>query len=239
MSDCKRGYVPTDDKEFSKESQLLLRRAQQDILYLLEQGYPIKSASTFVGNHFMLSERQRLAVVRATATEDILKLRESKHLKKETVDKRVFIDGLNVIITLEVALSNSTLIRCMDGTIRDLAGLRGTYRIIDKTEEAIRLIGDELEALKIEDVVFYLDSPVSNTGRLKQKILEVLETYSFSATVELVVNADVILEKLGNVVTQDAIILNKCDSWINLTADIITKRIPEVTFIGLIEINET
>ena len=58
----------------------------------------------------------------------------------------------------------------MDGTIRDLAGLRGTYKLIDKTDRAINLIGEYLQKLKIKKVVFYLDSPVSNSGRLKIRI---------------------------------------------------------------------
>jgi hypothetical protein len=233
MSDCRRGYVPTDENEFGLEGQILLRRAQQDILFLLERGYPIKSASTFVGNHYMLSERQRLAIVRATATADIRKLREDKRLDRGRIAKKVVMDGLNIIITLEVALSSSTLIRCLDGTIRDLAGLRGTYRLIDKTEEAIRLIGEELKQLQIEEVVIYLDSPVSNTGRLKARLMDILKEYPFQTTVELVDNADFVLKKLGNVITQDSIILNECESWINLAAEIISKNIPQAKPIDL------
>ncbi len=37
----------------------------------------------------------------------------------------------------------------MDGTIRDLAGLRGTYKLIDKTEIAIMMIGETLKKYKI------------------------------------------------------------------------------------------
>jgi hypothetical protein len=170
MADSRRGFVPSDEKEFAKESAALLRMAQKDLLYLLEQGYPIKNASTFVGNHYMLSERQRLAIVRATATQSSLRLRQEKKLINALPGRRVYIDGLNSIITLEVALSDGTLIRCMDDCIRDLAGLRGTYRLIDQTETAIRLIGEKLEVLEMEEVTFYLDAPVSNTGRLKLRL---------------------------------------------------------------------
>ena len=38
-----------------------------------------------------------------------------------------------MIITLEVMLSDSILFDGMDGTIRDLAAVRGTYRIIPET----------------------------------------------------------------------------------------------------------
>jgi hypothetical protein len=233
MSDCRRGYVPTDEKEFGSESQKLLRKAQKDILYLLENGYKIQGTSTFVGNHYMLSERQRLAIVRATAIADILKDREEKRISGKQVGNKLVVDGLNVIITLEVALSNSTLIHCMDGTIRDLAGLRGTYRLIDKTDAAIQLIGNELKELEVEEVTFYLDAPVSNTGRLKVRLMELLKDYPFRVSVELVSNVDVILKKMEHVITQDSIILNECVSWINLVAEIIHKHIPEMKLVDL------
>ncbi len=151
---AKRGYVPTDIKEFSQESYNTLIKAQNDIYYLLEQGYPIKSASTFVGNHYLLSERQRVALVRATSTNEAIKLRKSKQITEGFNQETVCIDGLNLIITLEVALSGSILLRCMDGTIRDLAGLRGTYRLIDKTDIAINLIGNKLEEMNIDNACF-------------------------------------------------------------------------------------
>lgn len=229
----KRGYVPSDAKEFDLKSQDLLNKAQKGILYLMEQGYPIKSASTFVGNHYLLSERQRLAIVRATSTYETVEMRKGKEITRDLQNQKVFIDGLNIIITLEIALSGSLLIQCMDGSIRDLAGLRGTYRLIDKTDKAITLIGDCLESLQIGCAHFYLDSPVSNTGRLKQRIIELLSPYSFQTEVELVNNADVILEKSNNVITSDAIILNKCFSWINLAPKIIKENIPEVFLLDL------
>jgi hypothetical protein len=229
----KRGYVPTDLIEFNDESIILLKKAQKDIIYLMENGYPIKSSSTFVGNHYLLSERQRLAIVRATSTNDIILERKKKCINDNITSQKLLIDGLNLIITLEVALSNSTLIKCMDGTVRDLAGLRGTYRLIDKTEQAIQLIGEKLLELKIDEVIFYLDSPVSNTGRLKLLILEILSKYSYKVSVELVNNADVLLENQNNVVTTDAIILNRCESWFNMAYMIIDENLPNVCLIDL------
>lgn len=230
----RRGFVPGDEKEFSKESMIKLKEAQKDIFMLINRGYPIKSASTFVGNHYLLSERQRIALVRATSTKENLDLRSSKEIRpikneeKNLAKKEVYIDGFNIIITLEVALSNSTLIRCMDGNIRDLAGLRGTYKLIDKTDRAIDLIGQELEKLKVSKAVFYLDKPVSNSGRLKMKIIELLDKYDFAVEVELVDNADKMLEGLDNVISSDAIVIDKCSSWINLNRSIIDNNIEKL-----------
>lgn len=221
MTDSRRGFVPTDEIEFDNKYLILLKNAQQDILYLLENGYQIKQSSTFVGNHYMLSERQRLAVVRATSVKEMIQLRKGKELTDQTISKQVVIDGLNTIITLEVALSCGILIRCMDGCIRDLAGLRGTYRLIPQTDQAIVLIGNKLKELKVSEVLIYLDAPVSNTGRLKTRIFELLAGYPFSLTVDLVNPVDVILQQSEHVITSDAIILNHCKSWFNLNARIV------------------
>ncbi len=58
--DAKRGYVPEDDRNFSQEAVEKLKIASRHIRYLINEGYDLKQASTFVGNHYMLSERQRL-----------------------------------------------------------------------------------------------------------------------------------------------------------------------------------
>ena len=67
---AKRGYVPEDERNFSVSSLETMRTASRHIDYLINEGYDLKSASTFVGNHFLLSERQRLAIARSLATKE-------------------------------------------------------------------------------------------------------------------------------------------------------------------------
>lgn len=233
----KRGYLPKDQKEFGNESVETLCKAGKDLQYLLNQGYPIKGASVFVGNHYLLSERQRLAIVRGVSSEESIKIRNAKEIKDIPPGSIVNIDGFNTIITLEVALSDSLLLKCMDGTIRDLATLRGTYRLIDKTDEAIVLIGRMLEKHKTAKAVFYLDAPVSNSGRLKQRIADLLKEFGFEVQVEVIHNVDTVLEKLDHVTTSDAIILNKCMSWINLNRRIMEEFIGEYPYFDFSQLN--
>lgn len=221
----RRGYVPTDEKEFKNQSLNKLYKASEDLLYLLNRGYKIKGASTFVGNHYLLSERQRLALVRGISKYDDVIKRKSKEITNLSNIEVVNIDGFNTIIILEVALSNSLIIKSMDETIRDLAGLRGTYSVIDKTEVAIKLIGEFLLEHKIKKTIFYLDRPVSNSGRLKMKILEIFEGLELQIEVENIDNVDSILKSKENVVSSDAIILDNCISWINLNRNIIEEKL--------------
>lgn len=227
----KRGYVPTDEKEFGEEAVAKLLEAGRDLYYLINRGYHIKGASTFVGNHYLFSERQRLALVRAVSPERMIALRKEKEIESDLEGSTVYIDGFNTIITLEVAFSGTTLLKCMDGTIRDLAGLRGTYRLVDKTDFAIAAIGKALEEKKVKKAVIYLDAPVSNSGKLKERIFELLDSVSFELQVEIINNVDSVLEKLDHVITGDAIILDKCVSWFNLTRMIIEETLGEYPFV--------
>lgn len=216
----RRGYFDSDEKDFNEKNLEKLRKAQKDFYYLMNQNYPMQSIATFVGNHFAFSERQRMALIRATSSSESIKIRSEKEIKKLGENETVYIDGFNVIITLEVALSNSTLLHCMDNTIRDLAGLRGTYRLIDKTPIAIDMIGKKLSEMKIKKCVFYLDKPVSNSGRLKAKIFEVLEKYNFEVEVQIVLDADQALVNLENVISSDAMVIEHSSSWINFVKNI-------------------
>ena len=121
----------------------------------------------------------------------------------------------------------------MDGSIRDLAGLRGTYRLIDKTYIALDILGNVFKRLKIKGVNFYIDSPVSNSGKLKTAIYEISDKWDIDVNVEIVPNPDVILEKSNYVVSSDSIILDKCDGWINLVKYIIDNEINDYWIIDL------
>ncbi|MCH1981192.1 DUF434 domain-containing protein [Ruminococcus sp. OA3] len=217
MRKIKRGSSPNDIREFDPRSIETLKTASKHICYLLNEGYQIKHASVFVGNHFLLSERQRLAVVRSIASDVQLKQRREKEcLKEYLAGKTIHIDGFNCIITLEIALCESLLLRCMDGTIRDLAGLRGTYRVIQETPEAIRLIADTLNDLGVRKAMFYLDAPVSNSGRLKSLIADVWEDYETGLDIQVISDVDCVLQNQECVVTSDSVILEQCKSWFNL-----------------------
>lgn len=222
----RRGYVPEDEKQFTGKQLELLKKAADEVQFLLDRGYDVKPVTTFVGNHYMFSERQRLALARSVSSREWIAKRDNKELfqkEREDFPDKVHIDGFNTVITLEVALSGSPVFLCRDGTIRDLAGLRGTYRIIDKTQEAVERILRQLDLLNIAEACFYLDAPVSNSGRLSGLIRQCAEKYEVSVEVQIIPDVDRVLERLEGVVSSDAIILNRCPSWLNMMPGIVEK----------------
>ena len=237
--DAKRGYTPEDERNFSPDAVERMRIASRHIQYLINEGYDLKQVTVFVGNHFLLSERQRLAIMRSVAKDQDLAERKSKQLSlSELKGKEVWIDGFNTVITLEVLLSDSLLFTCMDGTIRDLAALRGTYRLIPETTEAVRLMFDILQEASVGKVNILLDEPVSNSGRLKSLIAETAESKysssliaetaeqnkSFDLDIRILRDVDRTLYGKEGVITSDSIILDHCTSWFNLTSECLRRK---------------
>lgn len=231
---AKRGIDKEDRRWFSEEAIEKLGAAQHEVKWLLDRGYKMGPITDFVGAHYQFSTRQRSALQRATASTKDCICRRKKLLNYESISEGCLnIDGFNLIITLEVALSGGTLIQGNDGAVRDLAGLRGTYKLIDKTEKALLLFGDYVKVHQPTNIMFYLDAPVSNSGRLKERILKHSQTWDIPTNVDLVANADTILSEMDRVVTSDSIILDRCLSWFNITLNIIEDYISDARIISL------
>jgi len=230
---CQRGFDINDKRWFSDKEMINLKKAKIEIEWLINRQYKIDPVVNFVGDRYQLSLRQRNALKRSICTDENKLMRKSKELSIDKLKEgTIYIDGFNLIITLEVALSKGTLIIGSDGCVRDLAGLRGTYKIIDKTDLALELIGRFLNKHNAKEVIFYLDAPVSNSGSLKHKILDYAHIWNIKTEVELVNNADVVLENLDRLVTSDAAILDKCVSYFNLSKYIMHEYIKDVKLIS-------
>ncbi|MCR5147619.1 MAG: DUF434 domain-containing protein [Eubacterium sp.] len=237
MKDSKRGFVPSDEKEFGDKAISKLRQAAEEVLFLLDRGYPVKGTTRFIGDHYMFSERQRLALARTVSPEEQIASRLEREVK-DIEGKTIYIDGFNVIIGLEIAYSDSMLFSCMDGTIRDLAGLRGTYRLIPETDLAVKALIRTLAFLKVEKAIIYLDKPVSNSGRLKQKIYEYAEDCDIEVEVVIEDAVDHVLKQKPLIASGDAIILNECDKWFNFVKCVIAQNIGDYPFINLCQPND-
>ena len=231
---AKRGFMPTDERDFSEKALPKLRKAAEEVYFLLNRGYPVTSTTRFIGDHYQLSERQRLALARTVSPEESIRSRKLREVT-DIAGKTLYIDGFNVIIGLEIAYSDSMLFHCMDGTVRDLAGLHGTYRLISQTDSAIRALLASLGELGVEKAVIYLDQPVSNSGRLRQRILEFAEDIPLSLEVEIENPVDAILKTKPLVASADAIILDECQQWFNLVKYVVETQIGEYPYIAFIE----
>ncbi len=212
-----------------------LREAVADFSLLLTKGYADKSALKLVGDHFSLTQRQRLAVMRSSCSDQHLKSRLERRVAVDALaGQSIAIDGYNLLITVEAALSGGLIFKGRDDCFRDLASIHGTYRKVEETIPAVQLIGAFLSEIQIAEALWLLDSPVSNSGRLKTLIAQIARENNWPWEIRLTISPDAELSKTDTiVVTTDSIILDACARWTNLAAEIITRKLPSTTIINL------
>ncbi len=258
-----------------------LREALADFSMLLTKGYADKSSLKLVGDRFSLTQRQRLALMRAACSDQQLQSRLARQVPVGKLAGRpIAIDGYNLLITIEAALSGGLIFKGRDGCFRDLASIHGTYRKVEETIPAIQLIGDFLAQIGIaqprgEDtprgmgfqpmnhrqdadatgnrrqspapakagdtcdtplppVLWLLDSPVSNSGRLKTLLGELARNHGWPWQIRLTISPDAELSRMETiVVTTDSVILDACQRWTNLAAGIIAHKLPRTPVVVL------
>jgi hypothetical protein len=230
-----RGAHPADQKLFAPKHHETLRQAVRDLSWLLSRGYAPAASLKLVGDHYALKERQRLAVARAACSDQQQRLRRQSLLLLESIKgESLLIDGFNLIVTMEAALSGGVLIRCRDGCVRDMSSVHGSYRSVAETGKAIQLISETLLGAEPSSAVWLLDQPVSNSGRLAQRIREMAAEGGWPWSVEVVMNPDKVLRSSDQiVVTADSNILDGAKRWINLGAILVTQRLPQAWVVDL------
>ena len=170
MSDkcCHRGKHPEDDQLFALPQLEPLKNAVSDLSWLFSRGYTIISALKLVGDRYLLTSRQRMAVRRSACSDASLEIRRKKQIEPGSCSgKSLGIDGYNLLITIESAISGGLILVGRDGCYRDLASIHSTYRRVEETIPALTAIMDHVSGLSVEHVDWFLDQPVSNSGRLK------------------------------------------------------------------------
>jgi hypothetical protein len=190
------------------------------LYYLLSKNYGEKGAVKLVGDRYHLTKRQRYALQRIVVPGFEVKESTDRRISKDLVKgNHVNLDGFNLLILAEVLQSNGYIFECVDSTYRDIASVHGSYRRVNETRIAIRTIGEVLNLLEPSGVTWYLDSPVSNSGRLGHLIREVSNINEWKWEVSLVHNADEVLiaQKQGIAVSSDRYVLSHCKQWFNFS----------------------
>ena len=146
----------------------------------------------------------------------------------------MIVDGFNLMITLEAALSRGPLFLGVDKCIRDLSSVHGSYRSVEETERALHIIGKALVSLGASSAMWLLDRPVSNSGRLAKMIAEIAQQHSWPWRVEAVFNPDArIISSSAVAITSDSSILNQVERWADLKSYLLATEIPNSWLIDL------
>jgi hypothetical protein len=223
-----RGPDPHDASAFGPDTWPGLNAAVADLSWLLGKNYAEPSALKLVGDRYQHTARQRQAVRRAACSDLARTCRQRNRAALSDLRGRpLWIDGFNVLTTIEAALGGGVILAARDGSYRDLASVHGTYRKVEETRPALELVGKTLAGHEIGPCRWLLDSPVSNSGRLKVLILETAQANGWPWSVELVFDPDPLLfEAPEAVATADSAILDRCKAWVALSRAIVEASVP-------------
>jgi hypothetical protein len=200
-----------------------LRAAVSDLSWLLGRGYAPVSALKLVGDRRGLTERQRMAVRRSACSDEDRSRRQATRITEaDLAGMELWIDGFNVLTTLESHLGGGVVLHCRDGTFRDLAGVHGTYRRVVETTPALEILASHIEDLGVGPVRWLFDRPVSNSGRIRSLVLELARDRTRNWSVDLVDNPDPLLKvSVAPIATADSAILDAGPRWYNLAREVL------------------
>lgn len=150
--------------------------------------------------------------------------------------RELWLDGYNVLTVLESALSGGVVLLGRDGCCRDIAGIHRRHRKVDETIPVLRMIGETCVAWGVTRCHWWLDQPVSNSGRLRTLIHDISAAAGWAVAVDLAFNPDRVLWESEQVIaTADGVVLDRCRKWVNLSRYIISDRIPQTRLVDLSE----
>ncbi|MBN8615364.1 MAG: DUF434 domain-containing protein [Deltaproteobacteria bacterium] len=224
-SEKHRGPAPKDAQLFASDVMDTLRLATHELAWLIERGYASPSALKLVGDRHALTARQRSAIERAAVPDSIAAVRRAHRVELGALrDRTLAIDGFNVLIVGESALSGAPIFVGRDEAVRDLGGVHGSWHRVSETERVIAALTSIVIAAGCARVRVFLDAPVSNSGRLRGMI-----EASFAAIasmppfeVTLVPNADHALRAEADAViaSADGWVIDGATAWIELVRPI-------------------
>jgi len=212
-----------------------LRQAVGDLSWLKGRGYSPKAALKLVGDRHALRDRQRKALQRCAASDEECAGRAKRCVAIDALaGETVIVDGYNVILTLEAALSGGILLLARDGVLRDLAALSAHYRRLAVTRPAVELLVRALAESKVARVECLLDRPISNSARLKNVIEEIAAAAGATWDVRLSARTDRDLKISPHVVASaDSAVIDACDRWVNLARWLVETHLPEAWMVDL------
>jgi hypothetical protein len=189
-------------------------------------------------NRYELDERQRKAVARCACTDAERDRRVGRRATfADLAGAALLVDGYNVLTTVEAALGGAPVLAARDTTVRDVAGVHGTYRHVEETLPALALVGACLAGTNFARCEWLLDAPVSNSGRLKATIEAAASAAGWAWSVRVVPDPDVELKAAASsaavIATADGAVLDAGGRWFGLAGEVVRTRVADALWVDL------
>ena len=196
--------------------------AVRDLRYLLDRGYPRDSAVNFVANHYRLPLNQRHLLARCVFSRREVAEHRRKSVRASAVrGKHLGVDGYNVLITLESAITRKQVVRCDDGYVRDLRAIFGKYRVSPATPRALTELLRIIARAKPSYVEFLFDKQVSRSGELAGMVRQRLEEAKLKGDAQATGGVDLKLRSFGVVASSDRAIIERAKAIWDIPAGLL------------------
>ncbi len=208
----------------SKDREIRLKNASYDLKFLLNRKYNKKAALNLVANKYLLNKDGRNYLIRKVFSDKKSRDKSNKIISIDNItDKTIFIDGYNVLISVETICNQEydSLIMCDDGVLRDLKAVFGKYKISKTTKNALNNIITILCKYNPECIFFFYDSPVSKSGELARITKSLIEKHKVTGSAVTDKNVDFELIKTskkydGIVATSDGPVIDKVENVLDI-----------------------
>jgi len=160
-------------------------QAVRDYRLLLDKEYPVDASLKLVGDRYRLSHNDRMMLYRGVLSCHASQTNLAKLVRNPWDGATLGIDGYNILFTLMNYLHGHPMFIATDGFLRDVGGAHG--RIADHRgfERMAEIAAEYLATLDLGNVVFFLDAPVSSSGRQAGFLREAFIRYGINAEVRL------------------------------------------------------
>ncbi len=195
----------------------VLREAATDLRYLLSRGYRRSSAVRFVADKYCLSRTDRLALYRCVYPSEAAEARHKTQVPaKDLCGLVMAVDGFNVLRTVHAGLHGHPIYLCDDGFVRDISiGLRKPT--FGDLVECLGLVISCICELKPRLTVFVYDRPVSRSGEISKKTLEMALARGMPCRSKTSMRSDSEILSSGEVVaTSDSVVIERASKSFDL-----------------------
>jgi hypothetical protein len=201
-----------------------IKSAVRDLLYLLDQDYPRKPSIELVGNRYRMTSQERMVLYRGVFSQGVCEQRIGRRWGKASVQYgRCVIDSYNVFITIESYLQGRLVFRALDGYVRDVSGVYGSYSFSTLTHRTADLVVGVLQRYLSSISMFtcYLDSPVSRSGDFAAYLREKMKGAGIAAQVEAVKSPDRLIQSQHAsdlIATSDSVLIDSGECCVDIPA---------------------
>lgn len=185
--------------------------AARDYLYLIDSNYPRSTLIKLIGDHYQLSGIERSMLYRGICSTIETCKRKAKLIRDMKTDYHIIsIDACNVLITLGSYLNGNTVFISSDHFLRDASEIHGKVFRTSLIERSLNLVIDFLHLFGPIETRFYLDSPISFSGKLCNKINLMLAAHHMHGNAETHPSPDHLLKNIqeGILATSDSAIID-------------------------------